>query len=222
MSCDGAYATPEDFLSFFCQESRISRVHDGAAGAAVLTDSMAHFVSLGVEAGVGMIVYNVTDGSQGVVTAVTETTITATLSGGTDNDWDPGDEYLIVTINAFDRSSVSHYLEVTASDVASALAAQDACECSLSPWGAAFLMKLNIIDAASFITCGCMTKLSDTERQQYRNWMSAQLELLRTGKLDVCQGGTGSDYPAFGNIERAVTDFAAARIIANSAARNRL
>jgi hypothetical protein len=40
-------------------------------------------------------VWNLTDGSKGRVTANTATTVTVTLSGGTDNDWDTGDTYLI-------------------------------------------------------------------------------------------------------------------------------
>jgi hypothetical protein len=40
-------------------------------------------------------VNNTTDGSSGVITANTETTVTAVLSGGTENDWDNGDSYTI-------------------------------------------------------------------------------------------------------------------------------
>jgi hypothetical protein len=46
---------------------------------------------------VGMIAYNLTDFSEGVITANTETQISATLSGGTDNDWDTGDLYAVAT-----------------------------------------------------------------------------------------------------------------------------
>lgn len=219
MSCDGAFATPEDFSSFFCMDSRIARVHTGANNAAILTDSMARFRNKGVRADVGMIVYNLTDGSQGVVTAVDDNNITATLTGGTDNDWDAGDSYLIVTIDAFERASIEHYLEITASDVHSALAAQGACDCDLSPWGLQLAKKLNIIDAASFTQCGCMVKLSPEERQQYRNWMDARLEEIRTGKVDLCDGGTGSEAPAFVSVKEAVTEFAAAQIVSDRIAR---
>ena len=43
----------------------------------------------------GKIVYNLTDGSSGIITARTATTITATLANGTDNDWDLKDGYII-------------------------------------------------------------------------------------------------------------------------------
>lgn len=66
--------------------------HDGADNAAVLSDSTA---SWGIDALVGKVVQNVTDGSYAVITANTATTVTGTLVGGTDGDWDDGDAYSI-------------------------------------------------------------------------------------------------------------------------------
>lgn len=66
--------------------------HDGASNAAVLSDSAA---SWGINALVGKVVQNVTDGSYAVITANTATTVTGTLAGGTDDDWDSGDAYSI-------------------------------------------------------------------------------------------------------------------------------
>jgi hypothetical protein len=50
---------------------------------------------------VGLAIYNSTDGSNGLVTAVTEDTVSCTLSGGTDNDWDYGDTYNIYKTAAY-------------------------------------------------------------------------------------------------------------------------
>ena len=66
--------------------------HDGSSGAAVLTDSGESWTT---NAFVGLTIINNTDGSRGVITANTATTITATLDGGTDNDWDSSDTYTI-------------------------------------------------------------------------------------------------------------------------------
>lgn len=66
--------------------------HDGSSGAAALTDSTANWTT---NAHVGRVVQNVTDGSYGVVTANTATTLTATLVGGSGNVWDAGDAYAI-------------------------------------------------------------------------------------------------------------------------------
>jgi len=77
-----------------CQGVSITGTHTGADDAAVLTDSTAAFVTAGVV--VGDVVHNTTDGSWGVITARTATTITATLAGGTENLWDTGDSYRTV------------------------------------------------------------------------------------------------------------------------------
>ena len=68
-----------------------SGAHDGGNATATLTDSGADFVIDGVV--IGDIVLNLTDGSEGNVTAVAATTIGGSLIGGTDNLWDIGDQY---------------------------------------------------------------------------------------------------------------------------------
>jgi hypothetical protein len=69
--------------------------HTGAANAAVLTDAAATFV---VDALIGYYVRNLTDGSRALITDNDGTTITGTLTGGTQNDWDAGDEYVVETL----------------------------------------------------------------------------------------------------------------------------
>jgi len=62
-------------------------------GECTLTDSAAPFTY--VEAGDS--VHNTTDGSDGVVISVTDTSnLVTTLFGGTDNDWDSSDAYIVV------------------------------------------------------------------------------------------------------------------------------
>jgi hypothetical protein len=75
--------------------------HTGSNNAAILTDGnlvpATYFTTAGAGGvSVGYIVKNVTDGSYGRVTAVTDTTLTATLIGGLQNDWDTGDTYEII------------------------------------------------------------------------------------------------------------------------------
>ena len=65
---------------------------DTSSGAAFLTDSGASFTT---NQFVGFIIHNTTDGSSGVITANTATTVTATLENGTNNNWDSGDAYII-------------------------------------------------------------------------------------------------------------------------------
>ncbi|MBA7552724.1 hypothetical protein ES705_45296 [subsurface metagenome] len=66
--------------------------HTGVMGA-LLIDDNAHFrIPDGL---VGLRVHNGTDGSEGVITGNTETTVTAALAGGTANVWNTGDDYWI-------------------------------------------------------------------------------------------------------------------------------
>ena len=63
------------------------------SSATVMTDSAASFT---VDALIGWKIYNVTDGSYGIVTDNDATTVTvASLTGGAENDWDQGDIYEI-------------------------------------------------------------------------------------------------------------------------------
>jgi hypothetical protein len=74
--------------------SSATGTHTGSNNASVLTDSGASFTTNEL---IGKVVENTTDGSSGTITANTATTVTATLSGGNDNDWDTSDAYTIET-----------------------------------------------------------------------------------------------------------------------------
>jgi len=79
---------------------------DTSTNAAFLTDSGATFTT---NEFVGYFIYNVTDGSFGLITANTGTTVTATLQGGTLDNWNSGDAYLIAKgLNEDSASGISH------------------------------------------------------------------------------------------------------------------
>ena len=70
--------------------------HTGANNQlTVLTDATKTFTTLRVQ--IGDIVYNITDGSSGIITSVGTTTLTCSggLTGGAQNDWDTNDLYRI-------------------------------------------------------------------------------------------------------------------------------
>ena len=71
--------------------------HDGASGSANLMDvrRSTPFASLGIRRFID-IARNVSDGSEGVISKIEGTTITVTLSGGTGNVWDEGNQYEIL------------------------------------------------------------------------------------------------------------------------------
>jgi len=80
--------------------------HTGSANAAVLTDSTKSWT---VNQWVGYRIRNTTDGSFTTITANTATTITGVLQGGTENDWDASDAYLIVDgLNGDSANGISH------------------------------------------------------------------------------------------------------------------
>jgi hypothetical protein len=71
--------------------------HTGADNAAVLTDSGQNWAGdeLVYANRDGAKIYNLTDGSSCNVTQNTSNTVTCTLEGGTENDWDAGDRYTL-------------------------------------------------------------------------------------------------------------------------------
>ena len=78
------------------------------------TDTLTDFSKTWtVDEYVGRVIKNLTDGSQGTVTANTANTITAALSGGSDNNWGSADVYFIETakgdFNAYFASCFMRY-----------------------------------------------------------------------------------------------------------------
>jgi len=67
--------------------------HTAAIHATIMTDAAAHFT---VNALVGLPIFNVTDGSSGIIIANTANTVTVVaLTGGVSDQWNPGDIYTI-------------------------------------------------------------------------------------------------------------------------------
>ena len=69
--------------------------HTGSGNAATLTDSTAAFT---VDALINSRIANDTDGSACTITDNDATTVTCTLTGGTQNDWDVDDAYTILPL----------------------------------------------------------------------------------------------------------------------------
>ena len=70
----------------------VQGTHNGAANSPILTDTTKNFPSIGGL--VGSKLFNKTDGASCTITALSGTQgLVCNLSGGAENDWDPGDEY---------------------------------------------------------------------------------------------------------------------------------
>ena len=102
MTCLTKWAEEWEYASFWCAGSTAyGEDNSGLAAQASLSDSLMDFTKLAVIANSGMILYNLTQDTDGPVTAVTKNTLTAT--GVT---WDDGDSYRITTIDRRKQSQI--------------------------------------------------------------------------------------------------------------------
>lgn len=213
MACSGRYAEAWQFAAFWCVSGILKGVDNSGLvfPQASLTDTQIDFVRLGVHANVGMVCYNLTRSTSGPVTAVTANTLT--VSGVT---WGTGDQYRIALLEGTEIATIELYLDIAASDIHAAMAASGACDCTLASWAEAYLQKLNVIDAAIYHQCPCgKPDVSDEMRRAHLEWMNVQLDNIRTGKVELCTGETGSEFPAIAWAEQSSTEFAAAQIVYN-------
>ena len=193
-NCSGRYAEAWQYAAFWCMSSILRGVHGGAGPAdAALSDAAVNFINAGAVQGVGQVVYNVTQVTQGFTVGVTAHTLT--VSGVT---WNAGDEYLATFLSASERVQIEHNLNIVAGDIHAALAAVGACDCSLSSWGANYLAEINIILARLMYDCPCQSRLSDRQRELMGAQVDKRLENIIDGTLDVCAGATGSKFPVIG------------------------
>lgn len=218
-NCSGRFgAEAWMFASFWCVSAILLGNDDsGGAANAFLTNSQVDFRRFGARANVGMVLWNLTDGSEGPITAVTPNTLTATLAGGTDNLWDDGDAYRLVTLTAIESSAIEHALDVAAGDIYPFLASVGACDCTLATWASRFLQKMLLIETAAYYKCPCASpRFTPEQRERLFEQMNEILNQVRTGELEVCAGHTGSAYPAIGWAEMGLTEWNQAQIILNS------
>jgi len=212
MTCLSSWAYPWQYAAFWCAGSILYGIdNSGGAGNAFLTDTYVNFKNTGVRGSVGMIVYNLTQSTEGYITDVTETTVTA--AGVT---WDDGDSYRLVTIDRRQQSTIKLYLEQMASRINASLQSVGACNCTLTDDALDFLANINIRLAGIYQECPCGgPSLSIDEKQLYLEDIAGELELIRTGKIELCQGHTGADYPAADYVQHSWTEWNAARLILN-------
>lgn len=192
MTCTARYAEALDYaMTWLCDIISVIGYDDsGGAGNAFLTDTTANFLQYrALEA--GSPIYNATTGTHGLITGVAATILQTTIT------WSNGDEYWLADMSAEQRVQVEHYLDIAANDIHIARGASGGCDCTLSAFGQGFCKKLNIIDAAVWHECPCAKPtISDERRRDLLFWMNDQLEAIRTVKLELCQGETGSETAA--------------------------
>jgi hypothetical protein len=110
---------------------------------------------------------------------------------------------------------VDIWVQQGAARINAALAATNQCDCTFASWADTLLANLNLIAASLLIYGHCGVGFNDDQRSFWDKWLSDQLELIRLGEMDLCQGATGIHYPAYATATPAVTEFQRAEIIAN-------
>lgn len=218
MPCTGRFAEAWEFAAFWCIAGVLERVDDSGLPPAhpLLHDSQANFLQAGVRPNEGMMAWNLTQNTSGPITAVTANTIAAAGVA-----WDDGDNYRVSLLTSMEAATAELYLDIAASDIHAAMAASGACDCNLASWAFSFLAKLNIIEAAVMYNCPCgQPKFSDEAKRMWLDWASTQLEAIRDGRIELCAGATGSEFPAIGWAEQGVTEFAQVKILANEMQRD--
>jgi len=209
MACEDRYAEAFDYAVWWsCQALEVGYDNSGGAANAFVTDTTAAWTSA-PRIEVGAAIYNSTTSTYGVITAVAPTILQT--SGVT---WSNGDEYQIANMTGAERVTIENFLRVAASDINEARRSVGACDCSLASDSETYLAKLNMIDAALYHNCPCgRPDLSEAQRTAYLQWMTEQLNNIRTSATELCSGYTGSNYPYIGTAQMALTNWRAAEII---------
>ena len=108
-------------------------------------------------------------------------------------------------------------LDLTSTYIDIARAASGADSCTLSAGAQSALAMLNCQLAAIYYDCPCAGKffMSDAIRQAWMTGAQGTLDALRDGRLEVCEGETGSEHPSIGWAEMGWDDVRTAEIYAN-------
>jgi len=208
MSCTGRFAEAYDYVRFGCLDHDLVVGFDDGGGVAVATlqDLAQDFVALGTE--VGMPVKNATTGTLGKVTNVATNVLTTNIT------WSDGDEYRLLIMDVELVAIVEEELDRAAGDIHEAMMAANACDCTLSASSRTYLNKLNVIDAAIWHNCPCENpNLSDERKTQLSMWITERLTAIADGRVELCQGHTGTLWPSFGAAQQVHTVWDAEKII---------
>ena len=123
--------------------------------------------------------------------------------------------YFCIEIEQEHEARTNRLLQMASSNINVALQAVGACDCDYSDFAIEYLKNLNIVLTAVLYDCPCSPNLTVEEKRLYLEWATDNIAQIREGKLEMCDGYTGSEYPAIGWAEQAHTEFAAEEIIVN-------
>lgn len=204
-----AYAHAWDYVLICCQGVLSGFDDSGGSGNAILEDAGALFVSSEPRLHVGMAVRNATTGTYGYITEVIDETHLRTST-----TWSDGDQYKIAYFTADEIEKIEDYLALAGSDIWASLQASGQADCSKNTNALDYLRLLNVRVAAAIHNCPCgRPDMSDEQRAAWFDWADAQLRLIRTGEIELCDGHTGTTWPARATAEQALTGWRADEIV---------
>lgn len=119
------------------------------------------------------------------------------------------------------QDRIEQALDLSAMKIDLVLASVDACDCTLSTAGSNGLAYLNCLLAVIHYRCPCnSTQISDEMARLYAEEAQSMIDALTDGRLEVCEGETGSQVVAIDWAEHATTPWSAAQIIINTELRD--
>lgn len=123
-------------------------------------------------------------------------------------------QYWFWAFDEVDKTELPPLLRNAAGRINMALQASGQCGCTFSDNALNFLEELNNIAAGIMFNMSTV-RLSSEQRSMYSQHLNEQLTAIRNGELELCDGETARNYPAWGTAEVAVTPRNAGRIIYN-------
>lgn len=118
--------------------------------------------------------------------------------------------------NEDDVQAMSNQLRMAASMINQSIRAGGMADCTFNSDAADFLKTLNCLLCATVYRSPVGPKLTDNERRMWMEEINLQLGLIREQQIDLCDGYTGKNYPAFGVAQQSLTVFNARDLIQNS------
>lgn len=109
---------------------------------------------------------------------------------------------------------INNLLELSAGMLHAARMATGGCDCTLSSGADSYLAYLNSMLAATYYNCPCgRTNLTEDDRNRLAFVIQEQLNLIRTGVVELCEGETGTTFPVIDWAEQTLTEWNVDRII---------
>lgn len=120
-----------------------------------------------------------------------------------------------------ETNAINNKLNMAAGQINGARLAAGMTGCTLSDEAQTYLAFLNIILAAAMTACPCgQARLSEEEQEQWLDWARTEIERIADGKVPLCQGDSGADFPYLAAAEINYNGFTEAQIVWNQTRRN--